>query len=127
MHKDRWLQDPKDFDSPGTAPHGREFLKGTTYLNLVQFIKLNRVHPKLAEIWLRTTENRRAASSINSVLGDDLRNLLDNHDRVKITNDEFDRVIELHNTQPDATRARICGYWKRKGCREDAKCPFIHG
>ena len=81
----------------------------------------------MAELWLRTTENRRAASSINGVLGDDLRNLLDDHDRVKITNEEFDRVIALHGAHPEETRARICGYWKRRGCKQDTRCPFIHG
>ena len=71
--------------------------------------------------------NRRAETSLNSVLGDDLRNLLDHQDSVRITKDEFDRVIELHSERPEATRARICGYWKKRGCREDANCPFIHG
>ena len=127
MHKDGVLKDPNDFDSPGTAPHGQEFLRGTTYLNLVQFIKLNKVHPKLAELWLRTTENRKAASSINGVLGDDLKHLLENQEGVRITSQEFDRVIALHGAHPEEIRARICGYWKKGRCKQEASCPFTHG
>ena len=44
QHKNGALRDPTDFERSGVAPHGMQFLKGTTYLNLVQFIKLNRVH-----------------------------------------------------------------------------------
>ena len=127
MHKARTLRDPTDFDKPGTAPHGMNFLKGTTYINLVQFIKLNKVHTRLADLWLRTVENRVATTTLNGVLGDDLRNLIEHYDSVKLTDEEEDRVIALHNSRPLETRARICGFWKRRNCREGDACHFIHG
>ena len=86
-----------------------------------------RVHTKLAELWLRTVENRVAETTLNGVLGDDLRNLLDHHDSVRITREEEDRFIALHGAHPRETRARVCGFWKRRNCRKGINCPFLHG
>ena len=42
MRKGNTLNDRIDFNTPGMAPHGLQFLRGTTYINLVQFIILNK-------------------------------------------------------------------------------------
>ena len=94
-------------------------------MNSVKIIKLYLMHKDLWEIWMHTLEGRRSdTTDINVMLGKELDHLLNDADRLDISEDELDRLLDVYNTDPKKINLRVCLDFKKSKCR--ANCRFLH-
>ena len=127
LHKAGRLPDPTTYDKPGEAPNISNFLQGCTYLNLCKVHQLRAMNPNLAKAWEVTIMNRRARSTINAMLGEELEDLLKLARDYITDDDEITRFGRVYRKAPERIRPRVCRFYTGPdSCRMGINCDHLH-
>ena len=127
MYREGRIRDPITFSGACTCPEGQVFLHGTTYHNLLLFIKLYKLHPRLAELWLHLIRGKHDNKSLNVQLGADLEHLVSIAEHFTLRSEEIDRLRVIHRMSPVLVCPRRCPNEIQGRCHLGPNCPYLHG
>ena len=102
-------------------------MQGTTYHNILLFIRLYKTHPRLAELWLQLIRGKHDNKSLNVALGADLEYLVGIAHEYTLRPEEDARLRALHRASPVLVCPRRCENEQRGRCYIGASCLYMHG
>ena len=127
MYREGRIRDPITFAGPSLCPGGQSFLQGTTYHNILLFIKLYKLHPRLAELWLHIILGKHDNKSLDVALGADLEYLVGIAEEYTLKPEEITRLRAIHRMSPVLVCPRRCPNELQGRCYVGANCPYMHG
>ena len=119
-------EEPQGMYRSKEVPHIDEFRRHCSEINLLQLEMLRLRNPRLHDVYIEVYVGRMAESTVNALIGKELRQLNVKAATVYIDDEEADRLVAMSNTDAKKFYGDFCDQFLERGRCHKSNCERVH-